>query len=221
MVLYLLDPFQWNNELKNINESSEDDMLIPAEISRHKLLLIDKLLHEGQHEATMQFFNLRNVASRAMKATESGPAQNTRSQMGALHDGGKGAGQKMGTPSPPSSQTEAAKSLKNTPPEVGNTGYRGNERGDSGHALEEIIFGGRIKHRRLDGKSSFHVRTDSRQPLLRVSEKPCMQMHQVIIKIGETADKEGNEMWYTDAYVEKQLDRLEKRESWSNIPSLI
>ena len=48
-----------------------------------------------------------------------------------------------------------------------------------------------------------------------------MQMHQVIIKIGETADKEGNEMWYTDAYVEKQLDRLEKRESWSNIPSLI
>jgi hypothetical protein len=60
---------------------------------------------------------------------------------------------RLATVTPPSSQAEAL--LLVTPESLGNTVENGMPRGDSGHALEERILGGRLKHRHLCTRGSF------------------------------------------------------------------
>ena len=59
---------------------------------------------------------------------------------------------RLATVTPPSSQAEA---LQVTPESLGNTVENGMPRGDSGHALEECILGGRLTHRHLCTRGSF------------------------------------------------------------------
>ena len=155
------------------------------EVIRHKVLFVIKFLHEAQHEATAQFFNLPRVVSalekhvgsaagsvagmkrKAAKSVEKGAgATGDGGERGAIEDGEaavlgpsparstrsktSSANKSTARPTnvtPPSSQVEA---LQVTPEGLGNIA-----RGDSGHALEERILGGRLKHRHLHKKGLF------------------------------------------------------------------
>ena len=177
---------QWVDELSRFDLGNTTSKLSNEEILRHKLLLIAKALHEGQHEVTAQFLLLPRVAQkRAAKVSSAavdagtrevgkaksqsgenkviigeGPAMSTRSKS-VSPDFERSRSTKKArttgttTPSPPSSRKEAGGSQQNTPENVGSTMENGLRRGDSGHALEEIIFGGRLRHRHLIKKGPF------------------------------------------------------------------
>ncbi len=60
-------------------------------------------------------------------------------------------------PSSPSASIPKSSSLLTTPLSVGSILDHGNARGDSGYALEETIFGGRLRHRRPYQLGHFQV----------------------------------------------------------------
>jgi len=180
---------QWVDELSRFDIGNSFSQLSTEELLRHKLLLIAKALHEGQHEVTARFLSLPRVSHKtaakvssaavdvvkqeagkvkfqwegdAVKTGE-GPAMNTRSKAVSPLSPGveerrrskRQRRDEFKTPSPPSSRKETGGSQQNTPENVGSTMENGQRRGDSGHALEEMLFGGRLKHRHLKNKGPF------------------------------------------------------------------
>jgi hypothetical protein len=79
------------------------------------------------------------------------PAQCTRSSK--FHSGMSMSATPVAHVTPPSSQVKA---LQLTPEALGYTLENGIGRGDSGHALEELIFGGRLKHRHMCASHTDH-----------------------------------------------------------------
>ena len=162
-----------------------------VESSRSKLLLIAKLLHEGQHGVTAKFLGLSRVVSqiRASKGSGTAPRRSERKkdlegsaslgspvgrarltvgigssgQGGGYGGGGGHDKRKRSEPldnegnerskraknasTPPS--TQAGAESQNMPECLGTTMENGKLRGDSGHVLEQLIWGGRLKHRHL------------------------------------------------------------------------
>ena len=106
-----------------------------------------------------------------------------------------------------------------TPESVRNRTIGGKSRGDSGYALEEKLLGGRLRHRHLVNKGTFSVSfylllcsnptfTTALHPFNTFS---CSQIQQIILMIEETLIPDsGEERWYKQQYVSKQLKRLEK-----------
>ena len=91
--------------------------------------------------------------------------------------------------------------------------------GDSGYALEEKLLGGRLRHRHLVNKGTFSVsflvllcfNPTFTTPLPLFNTFSCFQIQQIILMIGETSIPDsGEERWYKQQYVSKQLKRLEK-----------
>jgi hypothetical protein len=102
--------------------------------------------------------------------------------------------------------------LQTTPESVGNMSYHGKE-WDSGYALEETIFGGRLRHRHLTRHGPFQVLLTGHSMISTGLNwaglmTARLQMHKVILIIGESSHAEGKERWYTDDYISKQLARL-------------
>ena len=112
---------------------------------RAKLLLIMKFLHELQHRATRLYFN--HVASGA--ASE--PPSKAR----------------VSAPTSPTSMVTRSHSaqktiLRHTPERIGNVKVGDIARGDSGYALEELLLGGRLRHRHLYRGAHFDVSAQAR-----------------------------------------------------------
>ncbi len=99
-----------------------------AELNRHELMLVTALVRESQHIATYAFLdsdpdNTDSVPVKTIEPEASGAS-----------------GIKSPAPNPGGPQK------RTTPPHVGTCAFEGQDIGDSGLALEEIIFGGRLGH---------------------------------------------------------------------------
>jgi len=164
-------------------------------LRRAKLLLIVKFLHELQHRATRLYFN--HVAS--TPASEPAAKVHLSSKLNSPTS--------MGTRSRSAHKME----LRHTPGRIGSVTVGGIARGDSGYALEELLLGGRLRHRHLYRGAHFDVSAQARlrMHLLSIFLSFLVQIRKVILMTDETATKVGKERWYTDAYVTKQLQRLE------------
>ena len=130
-------------------------------LRRAKLLLIVKFLHELQHRATRLYFT--HVAGT--------PASE---QAAKVHLSGKlNSPTSMGTRSRSALKTE----LRHTPERIGSVKVGGIARGDSGYALEELLLGGRLRHRHLHRGAHFDVSAQARLRMhllsLNFSEFPC------------------------------------------------
>jgi hypothetical protein len=115
--------------------STEGSDRLQQEIDRHKLMLVTKFLHEAQHEATAQFLRLPRVVSALLEIGNRRGA--------SIPDTSRARTVTV----PPLSSQEGVQQC--TYESLGYAVVNGMSRGDSGHALEECIFGGRIKHRHL------------------------------------------------------------------------
>ena len=125
--------FQW---LERINRNERSVVVSPtgeivsierptqAELDRDLLVFIISIWHEAQHIATDIFLNQDH---------------DTKCELAASGASG------ITSPNPnPGSQSSHQK--RSTPPHIGTCKFEGEYIGDSGFALEEIIFGGRIGH---------------------------------------------------------------------------
>jgi hypothetical protein len=112
------------------------------ELQCHVLLVIVKLLHEMQHKMTFIFLNMIRSGSR---------------QRTTACDRGAASAKHEGSLAP--DHASRSSSLKDTPEKIGNCRDGRKVRGDSGYALEESIFGGRIRHLPdTDDENPFAVR---------------------------------------------------------------
>ncbi len=88
-----------------------------TELFRHELVMICSTLHEIQHVATDLLLNPVDKVAGEIDEVSPGPAK------------------------------VAKVAKRNTPEHIGSTKYAGRNIGDSGYALEDKIFGGRLMHR--------------------------------------------------------------------------
>ena len=79
---------------------------------------------------------------------------------------------RLQTPSPSSTQTEVGEPQQNTPENVSSSMIDGRPRGDSGHALEDLIFGGRLRHRHLIKRGLFQEQSIQFSFIFRRSHEP-------------------------------------------------
>jgi hypothetical protein len=94
------------------------------ELDLHLFMLAVSVWHETQHVVTDAFLNpFHHVPCEPTVSVASGIQSPVRNADHAAH------AQKRGTP-----------------PHIGTCTFKGREAGDSGFALEEIIFGGRVMH---------------------------------------------------------------------------
>ena len=165
----------------------------PAELNRHELMLVTFLIHETQHIATYVFLDSDpdNTDSVPVKTIE--PEANG------------GSGIKSPAPSPGGPQK------RTTPPHIGSCTFEGRDIGDSGFALEEIIFGGRLGHVE-PGSTPFEVHALNSARAVSVSDINMLLPSQMS---GLTADVQvedrpakSRRVRLSDEYVSKLLDGL-------------
>ena len=96
-----------------------------TELNRHLIVAVTSLLHEAQHFATNELLNPVHACT-----DDSGHEPKATDASGCI------------SPAP----DQACRQKRTTPPHIGTTEFRGRKSGDSGFALEEIIFGGRFMH---------------------------------------------------------------------------
>jgi hypothetical protein len=97
-----------------------------AELNRHELMLVISFIHETHHTTTKIFLD---------SDTDSVPVKYVELEASDT------SGIKSIAPNPGGPQQK-----RTTPPHIGTCTFEGQDIGDSGFALEDIIFGGRIGH---------------------------------------------------------------------------
>jgi hypothetical protein len=80
--------------------------------------------------------------------------------------------------------------------------------GDSGYALEEVLLGGRIRHRHNSSGKKFQV--ESHRTDLALCGVTCfsVQVETLILIEGEPSSNK-TEMWLSDEYVQKMITNLQ------------
>ena len=126
-----LSVYQWIGRIKctsdeiGVAETGENFTIKrPAEkeMNRHLFVAVVSLLHEAEHIATDELLNSDNACT-----ADSG---HEPTATGCI------------SPAP----GQASRQKRSTPPHIGTTKFKGKEIGDSGSALEDIVFGGRFMH---------------------------------------------------------------------------
>ncbi len=139
------DFVQW---LAMMKLQEDEDSMDEEHFALALLFLIIKLLHEFQHEATFQFLILRDAPSAStiaapIEQTESMPLISAQFDAEVTSDVASPQGQPRGA--------------IHTPERVGSMLVDGVPRGDSGYRLEEVLLGGRLRHRTLYKRPDFAV----------------------------------------------------------------
>ncbi len=123
-----IDRMNCTSDRKRVSETGEiliTRMPDEEELSRHLLVSITSLCQEVQHVATDELLN---------------PDHDCTGDSGLQFKATGSSGCMSPAPAP------ASREKRTTPQHVGTTNFRGRVIGDSGFALEEIIFGGRFTH---------------------------------------------------------------------------
>ena len=165
----------------------------PAELNRHELMLVTSLIHETQHIATYVFLdsdpdNTDSVPVKSIEPEASGAS-----------------GIKSPAPNP------AGPRKRTAPPHIGTCTFEGQDIGDSGFALQEIIFGGRLGHVE-PGSTPFEVHALNSARSVSVCDINILLLLQMS---GLTADVQVEDrpakprrVRLSDEYVSKLLDCL-------------
>jgi hypothetical protein len=124
------------------------------ELKSHSVMVTVKFFHELQHRATRLFLDLRL----GLSAHQSTPKRR-RMSMRLQSKSAAATKPKIddGSCTPRCSQVSPGKSLGDTLLSVGSMQFNGEVGGDSGYELEEVMLGGRLRHRHLDGHCGFQV----------------------------------------------------------------
>jgi Tfp pilus assembly protein FimV len=165
---------QWLNELSKLCNGKPKSTPLSEEVDRHKLLLTVKFLNKAQHEATHHFLRLPRVVS-TLTMPRASTGSSTASNDGTASRRSERAkkrdtleGQTMTSRSALHSQEadanprgkKRARSMVSTPVSSQREADQKTEEkrkwcADSGPALEQRIFGGHLKHRRLIQRGPF------------------------------------------------------------------
>jgi hypothetical protein len=106
-------------------------------------------------------------------------------------------------------QSSAGKPIEKITPEIfGTMSRNGLLCGDSGYAMEEMLLGGRLRHRHIQGRDLFQVMVNVSVLALCQSTPVFLQVETLILVVNEPV-KEQSEMWLSDEYVEKLIGLLE------------
>ena len=207
-----LDCVQWLaiTKLQEDEGQMDEEHLILAQ-----LFFIVKLLHEYQREATFQFLLLR-LAPSSSTSTSAAPLEPIESmQLAPLQLDAQAASDDAS----PQDHHRGAVQV-HTPERVGSMLVDGVPRGDSGYRLEEVLLGGRLRHRTLERRADLMVHSTVFGVLLlpflnlNLSSRHLLtvlwhtQIDKAVLVVGESAQNAGKELWYSAEYVSKQLHRL-------------
>ena len=107
-------------------------------------------------------------------------------------------------------QSSAGKSIEKITPELfGTMSRKGLLCGYSGNAMEEMLLGGRLRHRCIQGRDLFQVMVNvSVLALCQLTPLVFLQVETLILVVNEP-EKKQSEMWLSDEYVEKLIGLLE------------
>ncbi len=103
---------------------------------------------------------------------------------------------------------QARNSTEKTTAESIGTIRSGQPCGDSGYGLEEVLLGGRLRHRHIKGRDFFQVKTDVTVAVMREATPDILQVETLILVVDETLPSQ-RELWLSDDYVERLLGNLQ------------
>ncbi len=83
--------------------------------------------------------------------------------------------------------------------------------GDSGYAMEEVLLGGRLRHRHTTGGKRFQVETHGTVLALCGVTLIFVQLVTLVLIEGEPSTNQ-TEMWLSDKYVQEMINNLQAGE---------